>query len=106
MSLLALLKVNNDVKYTIPELSELININFNYNPLNKWLQDEGMLMNAGTKTVIRDIKGGDREFHCQSFKVNHKMIEQFLCAELPTKIMYDRILSGKTQVIPKLTPRI
>ena len=61
-SLLSLYKSNPKEKYTVQELSEITNINFNYRPLQKWLENEGVLTSTGTKIIKREIKGGYREF--------------------------------------------
>jgi hypothetical protein len=91
--------------FTIQELSEITGININYDPLKRWLVEEGVLKSEGMKIVRREIKGGIREFTIEAFTINYKLMDLILCAEFPTKILYDRHLSGKTQVFPKLKSR-
>lgn len=96
---------NKGKEFTIQELSDLTKINFNYEPLKNWLLKEKIIEQDGFVKIIKDVKGGNREFYVKVYKINYDLIDTILCAELPTKIIYQRLLDGKIPIFPPLKPR-
>lgn len=96
---------NKGKMFSIQELTDLTKINFNYEPLKNWLLKEKIMEQDGFVKIIKDVKGGNREFYVKVYKINYDLIDTILCAELPTKIIYQRLLDGKIPVFPPLKPR-
>ena len=82
---------------TIAQIARSLDIMSN----GKMYKIKGDLLRYGilvpTKKIIMERRGRGEKPEI-FFEVNHNALDQLLCGELPTRVLYERVLNGKMSI--------